>query len=89
MELTSDRKASEGGPAITLTPQTDARLRAAATRTGEDAAGLADGLLAEALTDYEETLEGIERGLDAARAGDEMDFEAFVALRRARRQQAA
>lgn len=66
---------------IALTPPTNARLQALAARAGVDARSIGNDLLA----DYEATLAGVERGLAAAAAGDEMDFEAFVAQRREKR----
>ncbi len=78
-------KAADG--ILVLTPETNTRLRAMAARAGEPAEDFAAALLAEALADYEDVLMGIERGLAAAAAGEEMDFEAFVAQRQAKRQQ--
>ncbi len=64
--------------AITLTPETEARLRERAERDGQDADSLADALLADALADdpddltdaeIAETRAGIRRGLADCTAG--------------------
>jgi len=64
--------------AITLTPETETRLRQRAEREGQDADTLADTLLADALADDPDDLtpedaaairDGLRRGLEAAAAG--------------------
>lgn len=87
MERTAIEEATGG--TIVLTPETNMRLRAVAARAGEPAEDFADALLTEALAEYEDVLAGVERGLAAAAAGNETDFEAFVAQRQAKRQQRA
>jgi predicted transcriptional regulator len=57
---------------VTLSPEAEAKLRKKAARQGKDVATVAAELLASVLEweaqDYEEAVEGIQRGLD--------DFEA-------------
>jgi len=76
---------------ITLSAQTEALLKEQAGRLGEDADTLADVLLQsaleEAVHDFEEAVEGIRRGLEAAATGDEMPFEEYVAQEREKRRQ--
>ena len=43
--------------------------------------------LEEAARDFEETVEGIRRGLEAAAAGDEMPFAEYVAQEREKHRQ--
>ena len=58
---------------ITLSPETEARLRERAEQDGQDVNTLADALLAAALEweaqDYAEAVEGIGRGLEDSAAG--------------------
>jgi len=74
---------------LALSPETSAHLHAAAAQIGEPAQVFAEALLAEALTDYEATLVGIQRGLEAGAAGDEADLDAFAAQRHALRRRRA
>ncbi len=68
---------------ITISPETESILREEAARRGQEADILADTLLAEALAfarrEFEETVAGIERGLQAAAEGQERPFEDYVA----------
>jgi len=68
---------------LALSPETSAHLHAAAAQIGEPAQVFAEALLAEALTDYEATLVGIQRGLEEA------DLDAFAAQRHALRRRRA
>jgi predicted transcriptional regulator len=63
---------------ISLTPETETRLRERAEREGQDADAFADAILAEVLADdpddltpeeMKEIRAGVRRGLDAAAAG--------------------
>lgn len=73
---------------ITLTPETEARLREQAVRQGLEPDALADSLLAEALAweevDRAEAVEGIRRGLEASDAGRVRPFAEFAAEMRAK-----
>ena len=74
---------------ITLTPETEARLRERAAREGQDISTLAEHLLADALAEDDpdnlteaevaEIQAGIRRGLEAAAAGRERSVEAYAA----------
>lgn len=73
---------------ITLTPETEARLRERAERHGQDANALADSLLADALDDDPDDLTddeiakiraGIRRGLEAVAQGRERPMAEYAA----------
>lgn len=73
---------------ITLTPETEARLRETADREGHDASTLAEAILADALADDPDQLtedqiaairEGIRRGLEAGAEGRERSVAAYAA----------
>jgi predicted transcriptional regulator len=71
---------------ITLSPETEAKLRERAERDGQEIDALADFLLSAALDeearDREEAIEGIRRGLEAGAAGRVRPAEAvFAGLR--------
>lgn len=66
-----------------ISPRTSARLEVQADALGTDP----DTLLERWLTDFEEAVAGIQRGHDAAEAGDEMDFEEYVARDREKRRE--
>ena len=71
---------------ITLTPQTESRLREKAQREGGDINTLAETLIAAAL-DWEaqeraETIAGIQRGEQAAVQGQERPLAEFLAEQR-------
>ena len=79
--------------AITLTPETEARLRERAEREGQDADAFANALLADALADDPDDLTeaevaeirvGIRRGLEAAAAGHVKPLAQVVAEARQR-----
>lgn len=78
---------------INLAPETAAYLREKAARQGQDAETVAQVTLAETLAweahDFEETVAGIQRGLDAAAEGRERPFEDYVADVQRRRQERA
>ena len=73
---------------ITLTPETEEKLRQRAARDGKDPNRLADALLADALdeddpddlTDEQvaQIRAGVRRGLDAAAAGRERPLSEYV-----------
>jgi hypothetical protein len=73
---------------ITLTPETEARLREKAARDGQDINAVADALIASALEweaqDRAEAIEGIRRGDQAAAEGRERPLAAFLAEQRAK-----
>jgi hypothetical protein len=73
---------------ITLTPETETRLRERAERAGQDINTVADALIAAALEweaqDRAEAIEGIERGDQAAAEGRERPLAAFFAQQRVR-----
>jgi hypothetical protein len=73
---------------ITLTPETEARLREKAEREGQDINAVADALIAAALEweaqERAEAMEGIRRGDQAAAEGHERPLTAFFAEQRAR-----
>jgi len=79
--------------AITLTPQTEMRLREKAARDAQDASALAEALLSTLLGDEPETLAenettemwaGIQRGDQAAAEGRERPLSEFLADQRAK-----
>jgi predicted transcriptional regulator len=67
---------------VTLSPEAEAKLLEKATRQGKDVATVAAELLASVLEweaqDYEEAVEGIQRGLDDFEAGRFRSFEEFA-----------
>jgi hypothetical protein len=71
---------------ITLTPETEARLREKAAREGQDINAIADALLAAALEwesqDRMEAIEGIRRGDQAAAEERERPLAAFLVEQR-------
>src|SRR5438445_13675044 len=73
---------------ITLTPETEARLREKAEREGQDVDTVADALLTAALEwesqDRMEAIEGVQRGDQAAAEGRERPLAAFLAEQRAK-----
>src|SRR5207248_3046530 len=71
---------------ITLSPETEARLRERAERDGEDVSSLAEALLSDALAEDPDDLSpeqiaevraGIRRGLEAAAEGRERSVAAY------------
>jgi predicted transcriptional regulator len=73
---------------ITLTPETEARLREKAEREGQAIDTVADALIAAALEwealERAEAIEGIRRGEQAAAEGRERPLAAFLADQRAK-----
>ena len=73
---------------ITLTPQTEARLREKAEREGQDINAVADALIVAVLEweaqDFAEAVEGVRRGDQAALEGRERPLSAFIAEQRAK-----
>ena len=71
---------------ITLTPQTEARLRERAVRDGQDMNAVADMLINTALEweiqDHEELMAGVERGDQAISEGRERRLTEFLAAQR-------
>ena len=67
---------------VTLSPEAEAKLLEKAARQGKDVAIVAAELLASVLEweaqDYEETVEGIQRGLDDFEAGRFRSFAEFA-----------
>ncbi len=67
---------------VTLSPEAEAKLFEKAARQGKDVATVAAELLASVLEweaqDYEEAVEGIQRGLDDFEAGRFRSFEEFA-----------
>ncbi len=67
---------------VTLSPGAEAKLLEKATRQGKDVATVAAELLASVLEweaqDYEEAVEGIQRGLNDFEAGRFRSFEEFA-----------
>jgi predicted transcriptional regulator len=67
---------------VTLSPEAEAKLHEKAARQGKDVATVAAQLLASVLEweaqDYEEAVEGIQRGLDDFDAGRFRSFEEFA-----------
>ncbi|MBD2014976.1 hypothetical protein H6F96_13480 [Microcoleus sp. FACHB-53] len=66
---------------VTLSPEAEAKLLENAARQGKDVATVAAELLASVLEweaqDYEEAVEGIQRGLDDFEAGRFRSFAEF------------
>jgi len=80
--------------AITLKPETEARLRERAEREGQDVSTFAEALLADALADDPDDLtpediaqirEGIRRGYQAGLEGRERSLDAYAAQVQQRR----
>ena len=73
---------------ITLTPETEARLRARAEQEGEDINTVADALINAALEwearELAESIAGVRRGDSAAAEGKERSLTEFVAEQRAK-----
>ncbi len=73
---------------LTLTPETETRLREKAVREGQDVNAGADALLRAALEwdaqERAETLEGLRRGIAASDAGRARPLSAFAGEMRAR-----
>ena len=67
---------------VTLSPEAEAKLRKKAARQGKDVATVAAEMLASVLEweaqDYEEAVEGIQRGLDDFEAGRFRSFAEFT-----------
>jgi predicted transcriptional regulator len=67
---------------VTLSPEAEAKLLEKAAKQGKDVAIVAAELLASVLDweaqDYEEAVEGIQRGLDDFEAGRFRSFEEFA-----------
>jgi predicted transcriptional regulator len=67
---------------VTLSPETEAKLLEKAARQGKDVATVAAELLASVLEweaqDYEDAVEGVQRGLDDFEAGRFRSFEEFA-----------
>jgi hypothetical protein len=67
---------------VTITPETEARLREKAARDGQDVNAVAEALLAAALEweaqEREEVLQGIRQGEQAASEGRERPLQAFL-----------
>ncbi len=76
--------------ALKVSESTAAALYDEAARAGQEPDALADALLAEALQDLKETLEGIRRGIEDAKAGRTISLEDLKAqtLRRRRERDA-
>ena len=78
---------------ITLTPETEARLREKAAREGQDINAVADALLMAALEwesqDRMEAIKGIRRGDQAAAEGRERPLAAFLVDQRGKHSFAA
>ena len=74
--------------AITLTPETEAKLRETASREGQDADALADSMLAEVLAqraqEFEEDIAAVQEGLDAIDQGRVRPFKDYMAEHRQR-----
>src|SRR5437764_7804939 len=81
-------RAGGGEMTITLTPETEARLREKAEREGQDIDTVADALIAAALEweaqERAEAIEGVRRGDQAAAEGRERALAAFLAEQRAK-----
>lgn len=72
---------------LTLSARTAALLEEAAQGKEQDASELANTLLAEGLDDLNETMAGLRRGMEAAKAGDVIDLEDYISEDRRKRQQ--
>lgn len=74
---------------LTLSPQTETLLQEHAGLLGQEATGLADALLLDALEaarqDYEETCQAIAEGLAQVEAGQTVSFKEAWEGREARR----
>lgn len=74
--------------AITLTPETEAKLRETASREGQDADALADAMLAAVLAqraqEFEEDIAAVQEGLDAIDQGRVRPFKDYIAEHRQR-----
>ena len=70
---------------LRVSESTAAALYDEAAREGQEPDQLADALLAEALQDLRETVAGIQRGIEAAKAGDVVDLEDYIASEYERR----
>ena len=74
--------------AITLTPETEAKLRETAWHEGQDADSLADAMLAEVLApraqEFEEDITAVQEAWVAVREGRERPFAGFMAEHRQR-----
>ncbi len=71
---------------LTLTPDTEARLRSVAAQRGLPPEKTIDVLLAEADTDFHEAIAGIQRGMDDFAAGRWISLEDYEAQIQAERQ---
>jgi predicted transcriptional regulator len=73
---------------ITLTPETETRLREKAEREGQDINAVADALIAAALEweaqERAEAIEGVQRGDQAAAEGRERPLSLFLDEQRAK-----
>lgn len=73
---------------ITISPDTEARLREQAVREGKDLDTLADTLLNMALEweaqEYADTVQGIKHGIEAFEQGRSRPFDEFAAEQRAK-----
>lgn len=74
---------------ITLNPQTEARLRAKASREGRTPDTVADAILGDVLDaeaqEQAETVSAVQRATVAAMAGREKPLEQYLAEQRAKR----
>lgn len=71
---------------LTLTPDTEARLRSVAAQRGLPPEQTIDVLLAEADTDFQQAVAGIQRSMDDFAAGRWISLEDYEAQLPARRQ---
>ena len=73
---------------VTLTPETETRLRQKAERDGQDINAVADTMLAMVLEweaeEYADMLKGIQRGLEDSDIGRVRPFAEFAAEMRAK-----
>ena len=73
---------------VILTPQTEMRLREKAEREGQDVNTVADAIITATLEwearEFEETVAGIQRGLQAAAEGRVKPLERVIAEARAK-----
>jgi predicted transcriptional regulator len=67
---------------LTLSARTAALLEEAAQGNEQEASELANTILAEGLEDLSETMAGLRRGVEAAKAGDVVDLEDFILQRK-------
>ena len=67
---------------VNLSPEAETRLREQAARQGEEVETVATAVLHKALEweawDYQDAVEGIQRGLDAVESGRFRSFHAFA-----------